>query len=230
MAKSWCVMSSSGAVVCLTIGQSPRPDIMTELMAMMPADCKVIEMGVLDGLSPEQLTAVSPAAGEPFYVTRLADGSEIMAAKAVLTELAEEKLVTLAGMGARAAVLLCTGEFPALRAPIPLLMMGDIIKNCVRQAYRGVPIAVVVPNPGQMAHLSHRWSEAGIDHSIYSCSPYHETDESRTLCEQLAGEDADFIVLDCIGFTEAMARHFHTLTRKTILLPRRMIAAELGKQ
>ena len=59
----------------LTIGQSPRPDLVSPLVRLMP-DCEIIQAGALDGLTPEELPDISEAAYP--LVTQMQNGAVVM--------------------------------------------------------------------------------------------------------------------------------------------------------
>ncbi|HHE47772.1 MAG TPA: AroM family protein, partial [Candidatus Acetothermia bacterium] len=64
----------------VTIGQSPRDDVVPELRALLPKNVIVVETGALDGLSKEEIPP--PQAPERTLVTRLSDGTELQVDKA----------------------------------------------------------------------------------------------------------------------------------------------------
>ncbi|MGI6364176.1 MAG: AroM family protein [Bacillota bacterium] len=216
-------MSSKVTIGCLTIGQSPRPEIINELADLLPRNCRLTELGALDGQSPTQLLKATPVGNEAFYVTLLSDGTEIKVSKLALEGLIRNSLEELQRRGADLAVLLCTGEFPPMATKIPFFRGSEITKARVKQEYCGQKIAVVVPDPDQAAHMSQRWLNLGIQHDIYDCSPYYETEQSQKLCAQLRKSQVDFIVLDCFGFTLEMANCFRQQTGKHVLLPREIV-------
>lgn len=220
-------MSSEVTIGCLTIGQSPRPEIIDELTGLLPRNCRLTERGALDGQNTTQLQKAAATGNEAFYVTLLRDGTEIKVSKLALEGLLRSSLTDLQRRGAHLAVLLCTGEFPAMAVGIPFFRGSEIIKARVKQDYRGKKIAVVVPDPGQAAHMSQRWNNFGVNHDIHDCLPYYETDKSRNLCAQLRNSQADFIVLDCFGFTLEMAKCFRQQTGKHVLLPREMVGEHI---
>lgn len=215
-------MYSEVTVGCLTIGQSPRPDILGELLGLLPRNCSLMERGALDGLDPTQLRAVAPSGSDAFYVSLLRDGTEVSISHFALEGLLQSGLAELQRRGAHLAILLCTGELPPMASGIPFFRGGEIIKERVKREYRGKKIAVVVPDPGQSASMSQRWTKLGIKHDIYDCPPYFETEKSRKLCAKLRKSDADFIVLDCFGFTLEIAKRLRQQTGKHVLLPRTM--------
>jgi hypothetical protein len=55
----------------LTIGQSPRDDLMSELKPLLSPDIVPVEYGILDDLSPEQISLSSPGPSEFPLVSRI---------------------------------------------------------------------------------------------------------------------------------------------------------------
>src|ERR1700727_2660357 len=69
----------------VTIGQSPRTDVMPDIAGRLPPGTRVIERGALDHIGPAELASLAPACGEDLLVTRLRDGTEVTLAEARLT-------------------------------------------------------------------------------------------------------------------------------------------------
>lgn len=222
-------MCSEINVGCLSIGQSPRPDILRELAGFLPRNCRLEELGALDGVSAAELSAAAPQDGEAFYVTLLRDGTGAKITRQVLENLVQAGLIHLEQRGADLAVLLCTGEFAPMQASIPYFQGGEIIKEAVLSLYRGKKIAVVVPDPAQRKQMSQRWQDIGVCHTIYYCLPYYETSQSKALCALLQASEEDFILLDCFGFTAEMADCFQKQTGKQVLLPRQLVGMYISK-
>ena len=51
----------------VTIGQSPRGDIVTEILQILGSDYKIIEAGALDGLSQQDVAAFQPGPGGRWF-------------------------------------------------------------------------------------------------------------------------------------------------------------------
>ena len=64
----------------VTVGQSPRADIIPELEPLLPG-AKILECGALDKLSPQELERLSQQPEGDILATRLRDGSEIIIGK-----------------------------------------------------------------------------------------------------------------------------------------------------
>src|SRR3984885_15845327 len=108
----------------VTIGQSPRTDVMPDIAGPLPPGTRVIERGALDHIDPAELASLVPACGEDLLVTRLRDGTEVTLAEARLTPLLQDAIDDVTGRGAAVVAGLCTGSLAGGRCPRPLLMPG----------------------------------------------------------------------------------------------------------
>ena len=61
----------------ITIGQSPRVDITSDIKDVLGSQIEIVECGALDNLSHEEINALRPSEGEYILVTRLRDGSTV---------------------------------------------------------------------------------------------------------------------------------------------------------
>ena len=62
-------------VAFITIGQSPRNDILDEMRPWWRKEIAIEQYGALDGLPPSAIRSLEPRAGEARLVSRLRDGS-----------------------------------------------------------------------------------------------------------------------------------------------------------
>ena len=99
----------------LTIGQSPREDIVPGFVHGLGRPVELVQEGALDGLTVDQVADLFPRPGEYLLITRMADGRSVTVGReSLLPRLAaavgrlEERRVDL-------IVLLCTGTFPEIR-------------------------------------------------------------------------------------------------------------------
>src|SRR5262245_66452446 len=100
----------------ITVGQSPRSDVVPDMAAILGAGVEIVEAGALDGLSREQMAPLAPEGDDEIIVTRLADGSPVFVGKSRMIPRVEDRIAALEDQGVALNVLLCTGEFPRLRA------------------------------------------------------------------------------------------------------------------
>src|SRR5204863_499772 len=58
----------------ITIGQSPRVDVVPDMAKVIGPGVEIREAGALDGLDRAQIDALAPGAGDEILVTRPCDG------------------------------------------------------------------------------------------------------------------------------------------------------------
>ncbi len=209
----------------ITIGQSPRVDVVPEIKEVLrDVEVKIVECGALDKLSRDEIRTLAPGEGEYVLVTRLRDGTEVKVAREKILPLIQgcidflESSVDVLG-------LLCTGEFPELKSRKLLLEPSDLLLKVV-ESFRVSKLGVVVPDPKQVDLTRRKWRGVTPDLKIVSASPYTGTlEELRKASEELS--DRDLIVLDCIGFSTEAKRVVAAASGKPVLIPRTLMARVL---
>ena len=73
-------------VASLTLGQTPRSDLMSDILDRMPILVEVQEFGALDGLTDRDIEALAPRADESSLVTRLRDGRDVIVSRQRVAE------------------------------------------------------------------------------------------------------------------------------------------------
>src|SRR3546814_4361866 len=81
MAVSPMMSSSPRQVASLTVGQTPRSDVLPDILSHMPFPVEVEEFGALDGLSDAEIADPAPRPGEYTLITRLCDGRDVVNSK-----------------------------------------------------------------------------------------------------------------------------------------------------
>ena len=151
----------------ITIGQSPRPDLLEPLRARLPGDVGIVEAGALDGLNPADLPS---GPGAYPLTTRWRDGSPVTVDEAFLAPLVQAALDGLEGRGADPVLLLCAGGFPDLRAGSRLVRPFEAAVEVVR-AIGARRIGVVVPIAGQAEPAGRKWRQAGFEPMVMVGEP-----------------------------------------------------------
>lgn len=206
----------------LTIGQSPRTDIIPELRSVLGKEIEIVEAGALDGLSSQEVARLAPAGGEQVLVTRLRDGSSTRIGHRHVIPLLRDRLADLAPR-VDAVLLLCTGSFEPFSASRPILYPERLMLAMV-QAVAPRHLGIITPDPAQVEEQQVRWRPAAERLSVLAASPYAAPETLPALGAELARRDVDLIVLDSLGYGLAMKAAVRRAVGQPVLLPRTVLA------
>lgn len=213
-------MSTLGAV---TIGQSPRTDIIPELRTVLGPEVEIVEAGALDGLDPDEIRALAPARDDTVLVTRLRDGSGVRVAHRHVVPRLVRQVEALARQ-VDAVLLLCTGSFEPFRTSRPILYPERLLFGLARAVAADGHLGVITPDEGQVEEQRSRWGGVARRVTIRAASPYAESARLPALARELAEAGADLIVLDSLGYSLAMKQTVRQAAGRPVLLPRTVLA------
>lgn len=189
----------------LTLGQTPRRDVTPTLQAILGAAVQIHEAGALDGLSSASIAALAPQAGETPIETRLRSGEAVLLSRDRLLSLlvrAGSNLLALCGR----VLLLCSGEFPALTAACPgLIMPANLLRGVIKAVAGGQTLGVMGPAT-DMERAPDQWAPLVRRVVCAAASPYDRLSVIETAGSQLVKAGADIILLDDMAFTEEHRR------------------------
>ena len=112
-------MKKIGAI---TVGQTPRTDLIPEIAPILGDSIEIIQMGGLDGLTKEEIQTMTPAPGDHVLVSRLKDGSSVSFGESHILPRLEACMDQLKKDQVSLILFLCTGEFPdTFQADVPLI-------------------------------------------------------------------------------------------------------------
>jgi protein AroM len=205
----------------VTIGQSPRTDILEDLKPLL-GTLKIIERGALDGLSPNELEAVAPLPDETPYVSRLREGNQVLLSPEKILPLLQKALDSVVESGAEMVVVLCTGSFPSLQCPVPLLFPARLLRGFVKGVLppEGT-LGVVVPLSEQAATAKESWNSITPHVHTASLSPYLDFAAGAEECQTLEG--CDLTVMDCLGYTIGHKEMLKRLLNIPVVLARTVV-------
>ena len=189
----------------MTIGQSPRTDVVPEIMKILGEhEISYVEAVALDDLSREDIERdLRPEPGDIIYVTRLRDGGEVKISKKKLLPLLEKKIRELEKKSDIIAIL-CSGEFSDFESIKPIVYPDKILKGIASSiGYRG-RTAVLIPAKEQIDYAREKWSTYFKDLVIIPVSPYTSSlKDFEEIRERIRRENIGFVIMDCIGYTDA---------------------------
>jgi protein AroM len=181
----------------LTIGQSPRPDLVDLLWQVLPDGCQVEEAGALDGLSASLIPPISE--GVYPLTTRLQDGSSVMVEESFLLPRLQQALEHLESKGVAASILLCAGTFAGLQGALPFFKPFAVAANEFRA--RGLKsLGLIAPIKEQVTPIRRRWQAAGFEPTVWTADlSRQDKDFRQQLAAQIETNELECIVLDYVG-------------------------------
>ena len=79
----------------ITIGQSPKTDILPDMMMILGKDYEIAEAGALDDYTLEEIQKLECDADEKLLVTRMRDGTEVKIPDEFVEPLIQKRIIEL---------------------------------------------------------------------------------------------------------------------------------------
>ncbi len=220
------VCSMLDQITFITLGQTPRDDLVPEIVDALSRPVAVTELGALDGVGRAEIDRLAPGEDDRALVTRLRDGSQAVIAKSWLVRRLQELLDTLPVHPTAASVLLCTGDFSSLKGRGLFLDAQHLVDHGVDAlSHTATAIGLVVPLERQVAEHHYESSSGQTLHAAVA-SPY-EDDDFEAVGRALAA--CDLIVMHCMGYTSAQRDRVAASSGQPVLLSRRLVSAALSQ-
>lgn len=217
--------NKSGKVVSfLTVGHSPRDDIMVDLSRKLSKNIEIRQVGALDALGVGEIhDQLAPVDDEPTMVSRLRNGEMCTFSKEKVMPLVQAAIDRECQSGADAIVILCTNRFDPLKSTVPLIIPYTLIHSVTAAIGAGLKVGALFPFESHAASMADNWRETGFDVS-YQCRMAQETtpiDESVAFFRQ---KGCQLLVMDCIGYGFALREAYQRKLNIPIIHPRALIA------
>ena len=217
----------------ITVGQSPRVDLMPDMEKILMDSIEVVQMGGLDGLTREEIETFIPIGPEDHVlVSRLRDGSSVTFGESHVLPRIQECISKLEEQGVSLILFLCTGEFPAdFKSHVPLIFPERILTTVVPAAIPHCKLAVFTPSAEQVTQVTQKWLRGGAaEVQVIPVSPYTGLKPVLDAAkEHLLPNTIDMIVMDCIGYTVEMKEKIHAMSGKPVVLPRTLVARMINE-
>lgn len=187
----------------ITIGQSPRTDITNSFREILePCDVEIVETGVLDGLTFDQVRAQywpgHSEEGATIYVSRMRDGTEVKLLKSHVYRGVQQRITELESE-CDLIVVLCTGTFDGLSSSVPVVFPDEVLHERVRALGIATRLHVVGPTAEQKPFLTTKWAAAVDNLSFTISSPYQEFHLADVVAD-ISASRPEGVVLDCMGY------------------------------
>jgi protein AroM len=211
----------------VTIGQTPRPDFEAAFREHVPGvEFEIV--GVLDGLSRDEIAALeSEHGGYPLHML-LADGSTADIQLDTLAPLVEERMRVFVADGAHAVGLLCTGRFPRFEVGVPVLDPGSLLPAVAAAIAPSRRVGVVTPIESQIDIVMEIWEGDGFSVTVAVDSPYHEGG-IEAAAAVMADARPEVVMLDCMGLGPAYRDEFARLSGVPAISAQTLLAKVAGE-
>lgn len=210
---------------CITIGQSPRIDVVPEMEEVLPTNIKIIQAGALDTLTRNEIEKIYPEKDDYVLVTKLRDGESVKIAERHILPLLQNCIDKLIKENAQYIVFICTGEFNhSFTSSVPIVFPDSLLKQVVKPLLYKNYIAVITPDSLQVKQTEKKWESISKNVFVTAASPYENIENIKKAAEQIKGKDIDLIILDCIGYNKEMKKIVMETTSIPVILPRTIIA------
>ena len=156
----------------LTIGQSPRTDIVKDVREILSKNIKIVEKGVLDELDQNAIAKnLAPEPTHTIYVSRLRNGSQVAISKEKILPLMQRTISKLEEEEVDLIVILCSGEFPMFKSNVPIMYPDRLLKSYVQAFDVKGSLGVLIPLPEQVEYAMLKWRKYSKEVLVVPVSP-----------------------------------------------------------
>ena len=217
----------------VTIGQSPRTDVVPEISRLVCGannshEVTFLEKGALDGLAANETAELEPVEGKGLLVTRLRNGDEVAVDKQFIAPRLQRAILELNSEGADIIALLCSDEFPPLRSEAPLILPANLLSGVLSSISIKGKLGVMVPSENQVGATIVIYQELGFEPIVVGASPYANGNEILNAANGLR-EEVALVVMDCFGYNLEMKSRVSQITGAPVILVRSLLAWTLSE-
>jgi protein AroM len=191
----------------LTIGQTPRVDLLPALIEILGDEYEIIEAGALDGMSLEDVKSIEILPDDYILVSRMRDGTEVKITKRFVIPRIQEKITELEEKGVRLTVIMCTGAFPQYESKGLVVTPQEILKGVLNGSLKKGRLGVVYPTEEQMPGAQSNFGSDDVETYADVTSPYEGSQELEALAGRLSAQNLDLILLNCFGFSSDLKKY-----------------------
>ena len=191
----------------LTIGQTPRVDLLPALIEILGDEYEIVEAGALDGLSLEDVKGIEILPDDYVLVSRMRDGTEVKITKRFVIPRVQEKITELEEKSVRLTVIMCTGAFPQYESKGLVVTPQEILKGVLNGSLKKGRLGVVYPTEEQMPGAQSKFGSDDVETYADATSPYEGSEELEALAERLSAQNLDLILLNCFGFSSDLKKY-----------------------
>ncbi len=207
----------------LTLGQSPREDIVPEMNPFFLPQIQILEKGLLDDLNLDEIRRLKPETGETPLVTRLKKGGSVQLSEKKIRSLLPEAIDSMKKkMKVKMVGILCTHEYQKTEFPPSVIFPFNSLKFLITRIIDVKCLGVVFPLEGQIDAVKKKWKKDKVIVEVKS--PYARGKSWQEIAQNFSRKKVEVVILDCIGYKIKDKRAIQKLLSVPILLPRVVLA------
>ncbi|WP_244549180.1 AroM family protein [Bradyrhizobium canariense] len=211
-------------IAVITGGRSPRPELLAELSARLgPVRCD--EFGALDDVSEDVLAHRAPDPEAPSFLAPLGGGANVVVSVALMEEQVARLVGRLDELGYDLVVIAATALFAPVSARTPVVHGQRAVDAWISALAVGdINIGLIYPlsrQGKQLATFAHRTQFQSANATIKGGHSAYLTQAASRVSR------ADLIVMQSVGYTEAMAEQVARESGKPVVTARGIIAAAM---
>ncbi len=206
----------------ITVGHSPREDIVDEMREYLSKEIEIRQRGALDEFSVEEITKqLKPDGKEAVMTSRLSNGEMMDFSKAKVMPLLQNAIDQECEAGASVVVIICTNKFDPLQCSVPLIVPYDLLHAVVPVMKGAGKVGALFPFEAFSEEMRQNWMDSNVE-LYYQCANPKEAME-RKYIDHFKEEKIELLLLDCIGYTYECRKYYSDQLMIPIVHPRSMI-------
>jgi len=211
----------------VTIGQTPRDDVLVEMKSLISSDIEIVEKGALDRLTVGDISGLRPTEDDEILITRMSNGTELTVGRDrilprmqhAISELDRDKNVAL-------ITLLCSGVFPAFECSKPLITPFRLFWGALSSISIKGSLGMMLPSREQVKTAVETFEGLGCKVVGVGASPYGRQEEIVKAAKELK-DGVDLVFMNCFGYNLEMKRIVRQIIGKPVILARSLLARTL---
>lgn len=211
----------------LTIGQTPREDILPPFIEILGEGYEIIEAGALDDFTYGDIKKIVFRPDDYILISRLRNGKEVKITKRLILASLQKKIHELEDEGVKIIVIMCTGNFPKFESKRLIIIPQEILKGVLKATLKQGKLGVVYPAKEQISNAESTFGRNGIQIYADQLSPYQEAEDILTLANRLTENNLDLILLNCFGYNPKVKQIVVEKTQKPVILSNALVARVL---
>lgn len=208
----------------MTIGQTPRDDILPDLLSFVDRPLKRFEFGVLDNMDDDDWDNLQPAKDEMRFSCRLRDGSYVMVSADAVEQRVADLCSRLDHQDFDLIVVFSTMLYLDFNTRTPLLHTQRVVDAWIETLILSENrIGVIYLLEEQHDRFGKRF--VGLSRNLQSCTLTGQYNNIECIADKL--HDCDIVLLNSVSYTEQVAKRISKMIGKPVVTADRVLAANL---